>query len=181
MTTTSPWSAPVALDDVPQTGTHVDLVADEETRARIARMAGLRDLPQLEASFDLFRRGEDALSVVGEVRGIAGQNCVVTLDPIDNEIVEPVDLIFSARSHTLASDDDERKATLAFADADPPEPLADGAVDLGAVATEYFLLGIDPYPRKPGAVFEPPAQDQAADSPFTALAALRKRREGEEK
>ena len=35
-----------------------------------------------------------------------------------------------------------------------PEPLHDGAVDLGAVATEFLLLGIDPYPRKPDAVFE---------------------------
>ena len=36
-------------------------------------------------------------------------------------------------------------------------------VDLGAVATEFLLLGIDPYPRKPGAVFEaPPAGDPAS-------------------
>ena len=40
---------------------------------------------------------------------------------------------------------------------DPPEVLHDGAVDLGAVATEFLLLGIDPYPRKPGAVFDAPA------------------------
>ena len=39
-------------------------------------------------------------------------------------------------------------------DNDTPEPLAEGYVDLGVIATEYFLLGIDPYPRKEGAVFE---------------------------
>ena len=33
---------------------------------------------------------------------------------------------------------------------DSPEPLVGGAVDLGAVATEFLVLGIDPYPRKPG-------------------------------
>ncbi len=33
---------------------------------------------------------------------------------------------------------------------------ADGTVDLGAIATEFFLLGIDPYPRKEGAEFEAP-------------------------
>lgn len=179
MTAAPLWSAPVALEDVPEAGTHMRLVADEETRARIARVAGLRDLPRLEATFDLFRRGEDSLSVVGEVSGTAGQNCVVTLEPIDNQIVEAIDLVFSAQTHTLAAEHDDGKATLKFADAEPPEPIADGSVDLGAVAAEYFLLGLDPYPRKPGAVFEPPAEDRGADSPFAALAALKKARDGE--
>ncbi len=47
-------------------------------------------------------------------------------------------------------------------------------VDLGAIATEYFLLGIDPYPRKPGAEFQSPSAGEAAANPFAALAALKK-------
>ena len=34
---------------------------------------------------------------------------------------------------------------------DPPEEMVDGKIDLGALVTEFFALGIDPYPRKPGA------------------------------
>ena len=49
----------------------------------------------------------------------------------------------------------------------------DGTVDLGALATEFLLLGIDPYPRKPGAVFEPPSTGDPGESPFAALAGLR--------
>ena len=45
-----------------------------------------------------------------------------------------------------------------------------GCVDLGAIATEYFLLGIDPYPRKEGAVFEPRLAKDPAANPFAALA-----------
>jgi hypothetical protein len=56
---------------------------------------------------------------------------------------------------------------------EPPEPLQDGAIDLGAVATEFLILAVDPYPRRPGAVFDaPPAGDPAAH-PFAALAALK--------
>ena len=51
---------------------------------------------------------------------------------------------------------------------------SDGVVDLGAVATEFLLLGIDPYPRKPGAVFDAPPAGDAAGHPFAALAALKK-------
>jgi uncharacterized metal-binding protein YceD (DUF177 family) len=172
------WSVPLSIEDVPPTGSHLHLVADEEARARIAHATGLRDLPRLEASFDIVRRGEDTLSVVGEVSGTAGQNCVVTLEPVDNEIVEPVDLLFTAQPQASMSDEDG-KATLDFSDAEPPEPLTNGTVDLGALATEYFLLGLDPYPRKAGAEFEPPAQDRTGESPFAVLAALKKRESGE--
>ena len=47
-------------------------------------------------------------------------------------------------------------------------------VDLGAIATEYFLLGIDPYPRKPGAEFQPTGAGDGGAKPFAALAALKK-------
>ena len=39
---------------------------------------------------------------------------------------------------------------------DPPEPIVNGVIDLGRLATDALFLGIDPYPRKPDAVFEPP-------------------------
>ena len=36
------------------------------------------------------------------------------------------------------------------------------------------MLGIDPYPRKPDATFEPPAVEDESEHPFAALAALKK-------
>ena len=42
---------------LPKTGQHFDLVADEDVRAAVARLAGLRDLPRLEANFDVTRHG----------------------------------------------------------------------------------------------------------------------------
>ena len=57
---------------------------------------------------------------------------------------------------------------------DGPEPLLDGGVDLGAIATEFVLLGIDPYPRKEGAAFASPEVDSEDSGPFAALAALKK-------
>jgi len=62
---------------------------------------------------------------------------------------------------------------LAFslADEDDPDPVIDGKIDLGALATEFFALGLDPYPRKPGVEFVAPAESAPPDSPFAALAA----------
>ena len=54
---------------------------------------------------------------------------------------------------------------------DPPEPIENGIIDLGRVATDALYLAVDPYPRKPGAVFEPVVE--VADSEDHPLAALK--------
>ena len=59
--------------------------------------------------------------------------------------------------------------------ADAPDPIVDGKIDLGALAAEFLALGLDPYPRKPGAEFAPPAADEPPDSPFDALAKIAKK------
>jgi hypothetical protein len=166
-----PWSHRLALAEVPDEGLHIALEADADVRAILARTANLRELSRLEASFDLRRKGAGVLHVAGEVIATIGQNCVVTLDPIQKSLHEPVDITFApGAADTLGDGDGE--ATFAMTDTDAPEPLADGNVDLGVIATEYFLLGIDPYPRKEGAVFETAAAKDPRESPFAALAEL---------
>ncbi len=59
---------------------------------------------------------------------------------------------------------------------EPSEPLHEGRIDLGAVATEFLLLGVNPYPRKPGVEFASPASVAAEEGPFAALAALKTER-----
>ena len=169
-----PWSVPVRRDDVPESGLHLDLVADEATRAAVAAAAGVRTFPRLAANFDVARQGA-GLRVAGEVRATVEQTCVVTLEPLTNEVSEPIELIFVAG--TAAAPGAEAAETIDPAAADEPELLVDGVADLGVVATEFLLLAIDPYPRKPGAVFEAPKAADAGTHPFAALAALKKGRE----
>ncbi len=49
---------------------------------------------------------------------------------------------------------------------DDPEPLVGGTIDLGALAIEFLIVGLDPYPRKPGAVFEAAAGRHAGSWPL---------------
>jgi uncharacterized metal-binding protein YceD (DUF177 family) len=170
--TEQPWSVRIALADVPAEGLHVAVDADDDVRAALARMAQLRELPQLEASFDLRRKGA-GLHVTGEVTAIVGQNCVVTLDPIEQNLHEAIDLVYAPDAADRLGDS-AGEASFEMTDADLPEPLVGGVVDLGAIATEYFLLGIDPYPRKEGAVFESARVGEGSDSPFAALEQLKK-------
>jgi hypothetical protein len=171
-----PWSVPVTVREVPVTGRRFELAADEATRAAIAKSAGQCALPRLEATFDVSRRQSDGLHVVGRVCATVGQVCVVTLDPIENEIDEMVDLVFLPGAAPAVGDVSGKDA-LEAADR-TPEPLMDDTIDLGAIATEFLILGIDPYPRKPDAVFQAPPIEDKTEHPFAALAALRREQGG---
>jgi hypothetical protein len=56
-----------------------------------------------------------------------------------------------------------------FVDPDEPDEIVDGRIDLGALASEFLTLALDPYPRKPGAAFEPPVDPDDDGSPFSGL------------
>jgi hypothetical protein len=171
-----PWSVPLALGDVPEAGRHLDLVADSKTRAAVAEYAGLAALPRLEASFDVAPHGRSGLRVIGRVSATVGQTCVVTLEPLENEIEEAIDLVFVSPDTLPLVGGAEIETP-----ADAPEALIGGAVDLGEIATEFLVLGLDPYPRKPNAVFQPSTVGEDAAHPFAALASLKKRQPGEER
>jgi uncharacterized metal-binding protein YceD (DUF177 family) len=162
-----PWHVPVRLEDVPETGLHLDLVADERVRAGLAALAGVPDMPRLEAVIDLARHG-NGLRATGRVSATVEQICVVTLEPVENQVEESIDVIFAPSS----TGDSDGPNALLEAD-EPPEVLSDGTADLGAIATEFLLLGIDPYPRKPGVEFAPPLDERTAATPFAALAKLK--------
>jgi uncharacterized metal-binding protein YceD (DUF177 family) len=161
-----PWSVPVAVEDIPETGGHYELKADAATCEAVARLAGLRALDRLEAAFDLSRRGE-GVAVRGKVTAKAGQSCVVTLEPIDSDVQEAVDLTFAPAGEIPAT-------RIGKVTEEPPEPLEGSVVDLGAIATEFLILALDPYPRKPGVEFTIQPGGGEGESPFGALAALKK-------
>ena len=175
----APWQVPVAFEDVAETGRHFDLVADSDVRAAVARLVGLRDLPRLKANFDVTRHGTDGLHVAGRMSATVGQNCVVTLEPLDNEIEEDIDLLFAPPQPVArkAGEDEavEEASERPQRSWNGPEPLIGGVVDLGALATEFLILGLDPYPRKPGAVFEAPQDVKPDPGPFAALAELKEK------
>ena len=96
---------------------------------------------------------------------------MVTLEPVQNIIDEAIDLVFTPPGPEGGQ---PREGFHALDAEEPPEVLRDGTVDLGALAVEFLILGIDPYPRKPGAVFDVPPAGDPRNNPFAVLAALKK-------
>lgn len=172
------WHAPLILAQVPETGLRVTIEADKTARAAMAQAAGLRHVTRASASFDIAPRAGDSFQVTGRVQGSVGQACVVTLEPLENEIDEAVDVSFApqtvvqsgeAAGKRRGSDGNEEDEVR-----DPPEPIVKGQIDLGRLAQEFLFLGIDPYPRKDGAAFDvPETPPDPEDHPFAALKELK--------
>ena len=169
-----PWSVPVTVAQIPDTGLHRDIEAGRAAREAMAEVAGLREILSASASLDVTPKSGGRFHVAGRVRARIGQTCVVTLDPIENDIDEPVDLIFAPPEQIPQLADLVDEATDSDIEIpDPPEPIVNGVIDLGRLATDALFLGIDPYPRRPDAVFEPPVvAADPEDHPFAALKAL---------
>jgi uncharacterized metal-binding protein YceD (DUF177 family) len=170
-----PWRALINVAQIPDGGLHREIEADAPTRAAMMETAGLRDIASVRAAFDLSHRSGGRVHVAGRVLAKVGQTCVVTLEPIESEIDEEVDLIFAPIDEIASQidvDDDDSESAVA----EPPEPIENGMIDLGRLATDVLYLAIDPYPRKQGAVFEPQfATVDPEDHPFAALKALQTR------
>lgn len=170
-----PWSEPVAVDGIPDNGLHIEIDASPAVRAQVLALveglSTLHDLTSLSAVFDLTRSGAK-VHVTGRVRAKVGQTCVVTLEPMESSIDEAVDLTFAP---TAAGAGEPVGEIELRPHEEPPEPLAGGMIDVGALATEFLVLGIDPYPRKSGVEFAPLTVGEDAPKPFAALEALKKR------
>jgi len=169
-----PWRVPIAVVQIPDTGLHRDLKADQAICAAVADVGGLREVLSVSASLDVTPTSSGRFHVTGRVRARIGQTCVVTLDPMETDVDEPIDLIFAPPDQIpqmadLVDEAEESDAEIP----DPPEPIENGIIDLGRLATDALYLAVDPYPRKPDAVFEPLIEaPDPEDHPFAALKTL---------
>ena len=143
MNTADPWSVPVVVLQIPETGLHRDFKADPAARRAMAEVAGLREIMSASASLDLTLKGDSRVHVTGHVRARVGQTCVVTLDPIESEIDELIDVMFAPAEQVPslsvlvdeAAESDEETP-------DPPEPIVNGMIDLGRLATDALFLSL---------------------------------------
>lgn len=177
---THPWSVLVPVIQIPETGLQRDIVANASQRAGVASLGGIVDVLSLKASLVLSPIGDRNIHVVGRVQGRVVQTCVVTLDPVEADLDEPVDQVFAPPSQIreLAALVDEA-AESDVETPDPPEPIENGFIDIGHLVTDALFLGLDPYPRKPDASFEPVIQPpDPEDHPFAALKALQTESKG---
>ncbi|SEH25840.1 YceD family protein [Magnetospirillum fulvum] len=170
------FSRPIRIDQLPSKLSRHRLEADPAELAALAIRFGLEALESLTAEIEInppTRRG--LVRLQGRIHARVVQTCVVTLVPLAAVVEAPFSLTFGP-----APEDEDEEIDLIWDGEDPPDPIEDGRIDLGEVVAEHLALSLDPFPRAPGATFEPPpvADEPPAPkaSPFSALAALRQKK-----
>jgi uncharacterized metal-binding protein YceD (DUF177 family) len=170
-----PWSVPVPVAEIPDVGLSQTIEARPDERKAMAQLGGLSGIAAVKAELRLLPVRGGTVHVTGRVTGKVTQTCVVTLEPVENEVDEDVDVVFAPPSQIreLAESMEEDDGESEDERPDPPEPIEDGAIDIGKLTTDALFLGLDPYPRKPDAVFQDQVQAPSPDEhPFAALKAL---------
>ena len=161
-----PFSRIIRIDALPKDGETVTIEATRTEREALAAFLELPSIEALTATLAVRPTAGGGARATGAVRGELTQTCVVTLEPFPAVVEEEIDVRFAPRAADDARPEEEE---LSMGGEDEPDPVVDGRIDLGALAAEFFALGLDPYPRKDGAEFEPPAEPQADVSPFAML------------
>src|SRR6185437_982944 len=171
----------VDLDRMGPSGAALDIVASDGERAALARRFGFLGLPAFSARATVDRRPGSQVVVEGRLRGKIVQACILTLDPVTQELDETFRIVFS--QGLSEEHDSESGEAVISAQADAPEPLSGNMLDVGEIVAEQLSLAADPYPKRPGAKLEdvmpkprPSGRSGRGEQrrhPFAGLAALR--------
>ena len=166
------FSRLVRVDAIPREGQVITIEATLDEREELASFYRLPAIAALTATLRIEPWGRGGAHVTGAVHGELTQVCVISLEPFPATVDEDVDVRFAPETAANpASTSTKETETFSLADEDEPDRVIDGKIDLGALAAEFFALGLDPYPRKPDAIFdEERANTEPKDSPFAALA-----------
>lgn len=170
----------VDLDRMGPSGAALEITASDSERAALTKRFGFLGLPALSARVTVDSRMGGQVVVEGRLRGKIVQACILTLDPVTQDVDETFRIVFK---QGLAEErDPESGEALVSAQNDAPEPLTGNLLDVGEIVAEQLSLAAAPYPRRPGVKLEdvlPKSRPGRAPRgeqrrhPFAGLAALR--------
>jgi uncharacterized metal-binding protein YceD (DUF177 family) len=171
----------VDLERMGPSGAALEIAPSDSERAALAKRFGFLGLPTFSARVTVDRRVGGQIVVEGRLRGRIVQACVLTLDPVAQDLDEAFRIVFK-QDMTDDRDPESGEAVL-HSQADAPEPLTGNVLDVGEIVAEQLSLAADPYPRRAGAKLEDvlpkprhggrKGQPEQRRHPFAGLAALR--------
>lgn len=175
-----PFSFLVKVGHVSSNPVSIILEADEKEREGLAKLWKIESVTSLKADVKTSRWKRDGLRISGSFVGELVQNCVVSLKPISTKIEDEFFSHFVPDTSKLARRDNIQNGELIIDVEGPdiPDTFSGNTIDIAAVVSEFAAMAIDPYPRDPEAEIEEKfksdsGQDDAAPSPFAALAAIK--------
>jgi uncharacterized metal-binding protein YceD (DUF177 family) len=153
---------PLRLSRIGADGLQIVVESNEAERAALARRMLLPAIPALRCRFALTREGRGVIAASGRLDALVVQNCVVSLEDFEAPVTEDFTVHFVPAGTETDDPDPESIDEI---------PYEGDSIDLGEATAEQLALALDPYPRRPGIVFD--EAEEPSDPRLAALLALR--------
>jgi uncharacterized metal-binding protein YceD (DUF177 family) len=140
--------------------TRFRLEPDASERAAVAAELGILGIERLSFQGEIRPSGGQDWDLDATLTARVAQACVITLDPVVNDISEQVRRRYLARMPDPEGDEVE------MPEDDTAEPLP-GIIDAGSVLTEALALALPPWPRAKGAELGSVAVTAPGSEPLT--------------
>lgn len=179
------WSYIIEVDKIGGEAKTLTFKASEQERIDLARRMNLLSIEAAQASVTVQRVSGGIIHVLGFVRSDLTQICVVSLGPVPAHVEDEFEGWYGDKDQALsfARARNEREARKGHTELElleeavDPEPIVNGKIDIGELATQYLCLALDPYPRAEGVTSQYIVPDGAKDAegaelrknPFEAL------------
>lgn len=172
-----PLTTIIQLQDVPPSGKHLPFKATPEECAAVAEFLEVPKVASIQAELHIKPYSNGDVRVTGTIEALVTYMCGITLQPFEDEIHAEANVLYvdSVRRKELLSKWD--LDDILDLDKDIPDELINGLIPIGGLICEHLALGVEPYPRAPGAAFEgddEAEQDIKPASPFGVLKGLQK-------
>lgn len=152
MTTRVELQKPFDLGSMNGNGVEIKFVANLDDMSLVVEIINIVGLTRLEGNIQIKPWHKTGYMLTGELRATAVQECVVTLEPISEEVVEPFERTFISEAEATQEEPDEHvEVDLILEAEDPPEVLIGHSINLLEIVAEHLALGLTPWPRVEGA------------------------------
>lgn len=165
------WTVPVGLGEFLAAPKTLVLEADSAICRDIAARYNLVALGSLNANLTLTRWFDGGL-IEGRWKASLTQTCGVTLEDFETDLKGQFQVRVVPEGSKHAPDPNIVEIALDLEADDPPDVIMGQTLNLVHYLLEDLSLSIDPFPRKPGAVFVAP-EPAVELSPFAVLRQLK--------
>lgn len=152
-------------------GTHICMTATKEQCRELAEHFEIIAVDNLTVDVKL-RKKEDIIELTGTLKAQVQQECVVTLEPMDNEVSGDFEMLFSTIKQPIVN---ESVLDIDISE-EPVEFLPRGQIYFKDIVFEQFGLNLDEFPRKTEELFvyREDTEPIEKENPFAVLKHLTK-------
>lgn len=153
------WSDFIDAEEIGTKPTKKVISIPEKNKKLVSKRLGLESIEELVATIQLERNSvNQVIYAHGELNAKVTQTCVVTAEPIEENVsgefegwfANPSQAVSFEKARRERLNQKEQEDLPIMEESDDPEPIIEGKIDLGEFVVQNLSLMLNPYPKKQG-------------------------------